>query len=50
MAVYSKDREVLILSLGPTEFTVPIEIKFHKEGRIVCLTIEHWRYDMNDLG
>ena len=26
-AVYSKDTEVLILSLGHTEFTVPIKIK-----------------------
>ena len=48
--VYSKDTEVLILSPGHTEFTVPIKIKFYKEGRIVCMRIEHWRYGMNDLG
>ena len=48
-AVYSKDTKVLILSQGHTEFTVPIEIKFYKEGRIVCMRKEHWGY-MNDLG
>ena len=30
-AVYSKDTEVLILSPGHTEFTVPIEIIFYKK-------------------
>ena len=48
--MYSKDTEVLILSPGHTEFTVPIQIKFYKEGRIVCMRIEQWWYDMNDLG
>ena len=47
--MYSKDTEVLILSPGHTEFTVPIKIKFYKEGRIVCIRIEQWGYDMNDL-
>ena len=41
LAVYSKDTEMLILSPGHTEFTVPIEIKFYEEGRIVCMRIEH---------
>ena len=34
-AVYSKDTEVLILSPGHTEFTIPIKIKFYEEERIV---------------
>ena len=42
MAVYSKDTEMLILSLGHTELTVPIESKFYKEGRIVFMKIEPW--------
>ena len=49
-AVYFKDTEVLILSPGHTEFTVPIKINFYKEGRIVYMRIINWGYDMNDLG
>ena len=47
--MYSKDTEVLILSPGHTGFTVPIKIKFYIEGRIVCMRIKQWGYDMNDL-
>ena len=50
MTVYSKDTEMLILSLGHSEIIVPIEIKFYEEGLIVCMRIEPWGYDMNDLG
>ena len=47
--MYSKDTEVLILYPGHTEFTVSSKIKFYKEGCIVCMRIEHWGCDVNDL-
>ena len=42
MPVYSKDTEVFIFATCHIEFTVSIEIKFYKEGRIVCMRIEQW--------